>query len=146
MCLPRSRRWSRRAEMRRAAPVAVALVILSGAALALDDGGYDWPLPEWMPRPPVPEDNPMSAAKVALGRHLFYDSRLSGDGTVACASCHDPARAFTDGRQTAVGIHGTPGNLNAPSLANVAYLPVNAWANPHMTSLEFQGDCQPIFA
>ncbi len=132
--------------MGRTALCAVAFCILTGAALApaLAQGGFDWPLPDWMPRPPVPEDNAMSAAKVELGRHLFYDSRLSGDGTVACASCHDQARAFTDGRETAVGIHATQGALNAPSLANVAYLPVNAWANPHMTSLEFQA-LVPLF-
>ncbi|NIY71140.1 di-heme enzyme [Marivivens donghaensis] len=125
---------------------AVLAVLVSGAAFAFDisEGGYDWPLPDWMPRPPVPQDNPMSAAKVDLGRHLFYDARLSGDGSVACASCHDPVHAFTDGRETAVGIHGTTGNLSAPSLANVAYLPVNAWANPHMTSLAFQA-LVPLF-
>lgn len=132
--------------MGRVARVAAALMILTGAALApvLADEGYDWPLPDWMPRPPVPDDNPMSAEKVELGRHLFYDARLSGDGTVACASCHDQARAFTDGRETSVGIHDTFGNLNAPGLANVAYLPINAWANPHMTSLEFQA-LVPLF-
>ncbi|WP_297339342.1 methanobactin export MATE transporter MbnM [Pseudophaeobacter sp.] len=130
----------------RGAAVSVILSgLLSGAGFALDAAeAYDWPLPAWMPRPSVPEDNPMSAAKVELGRHLFYDARLSGDGTVACASCHDQGRAFTDGRQVAVGIHGTHGKLNAPSLANVAYLPVNSWANPHMTSLEFQA-LVPLF-
>lgn len=119
---------------------AAVFAFVFGAALApaQAEESYAWPLPEWMPRPPVPEDNAMSAAKVELGRHLFFDARLSRDGTVACASCHDPALAFTDGRQTAIGIDGTTGSLNAPSLANVAYLPVNAWANPHMTSLEFQ--------
>lgn len=130
----------------RRATLGVVLALLAGAVMApaQAEQGFDWPLPDWMPRPPVPEDNPMSAAKVELGRHLFYDARLSGDGTVACASCHDPARAFTDGRNRAVGIHGTVGHLNAPSLANVAYLPVNAWANPHMTSLEFQA-LAPLF-
>lgn len=126
--------------MRWSALGAAAIVIVSGAILAPAHAAesYVWPLPEWMPLPPVPEDNPMSADKVDLGRHLFFDARLSGDGTVACSSCHDPSRAFTDGRTTAVGIEGATGSLNAPSLANVAYLPVNAWANPHMTSLEFQ--------
>lgn len=132
----------------RALRVAAGMLfaVLTGvlAAPALAEGGYDWPLPDWMPRPPVPDDNPMSAARVDLGRHLFYDARLSGDGSIACSSCHDPARAFTDARMTPVGIHGTIGNLNAPSLANVAYLPVNAWANPHMTSLEFQA-LVPLF-
>jgi cytochrome c peroxidase len=114
-----------------------AVSLLAGAAFALT-GSYDWPLPDWMPPPPVPADNPMSAEKVDLGRHLFYDARLSRDGTVACASCHVQALAFTDGQQVTVGINGTVGAKNAPSLANVGYMPVLTWANPHMDSLEFQ--------
>ncbi len=117
--------------------VQVAAMILAGATIASADP-YVWPLPAWMPPPPVPVDNPMSAEKVALGRHLFYDARLSRDETVACASCHVQDRAFTDGRETAMGIGGEVGAKNAPGLANVGYLPVLTWANPHMNSLEFQ--------
>lgn len=106
--------------------------------LALAAEPYSWPIPAWMPAPPVPDDNPMTAEKVDLGRHLFYDARLSADGTVACVSCHVQERAFTDGREVPVGINGTPGIRNAPGLANVGYLPLLTWANPHMTSLEFQ--------
>ena len=80
------------------------------------DDEYQWTVPDSLPLPPVPVDNLMSTAKVELGRHLFYDARLSGDGTVACASCHDRGRAFTDGRQVAVGIHGTHGKLNIADL------------------------------
>ncbi|MCU0904084.1 MAG: di-heme enzyme [Tabrizicola sp.] len=114
-----------------------AVSLLAGAAFALTSD-YDWPLPDWMPPPPVPADNPMSAEKVELGRHLFYDARLSRDGTLACASCHVQGLAFTDGREVPLGINGTPGVKNAPSLANVGYMPVLTWANPHMDSLEFQ--------
>ena len=117
--------------------IGAAAFLLAGAAFALDLS-YDWPLPDWMPPPPVPADNPMSAEKVELGRHLFYDARLSRDGTVACASCHVQDMAFTDGRAVAVGINGTTGAKNAPGLANVGYMPVLTWANPHMDSLEFQ--------
>ena len=117
--------------------IGAAACLLAGAAFALD-AGYDWPLPDWMPPPPVPADNPMSVEKVELGRHLFYDARLSRDGTVACVSCHVQDMAFTDGRAVAVGINGSTGAKNAPSLANVGYLPVLTWANPHMDSLEFQ--------
>lgn len=120
-----------------------AAILLAGAAHALTDA-YVWPLPAWMPPPPVPADNPMSAGKVELGRHLFYDARLSADGTVACASCHLQARAFSDGRETAMGIGGTVDGKNAPSLANAGYLPVLTWANPHMTSLESQA-LVPLF-
>ena len=117
--------------------IGAAAFLMAGAAFALD-AGYEWPLPDWMPPPPVPADNPMSAEKVELGRHLFYDARLSRDGTVACASCHVQDLAFTDGRAVSEGIKGITGAKNAPSLANVGYLPVLTWANPHMDSLEFQ--------
>lgn len=113
-------------------------------AIAASAEPYAWPLPDWMPRPLVPEDNPMSVEKVELGRHLFYDARLSRDGTVACASCHEQSRAFSDGRATAIGIDGTPGIVSAPALVNVAYFPVLTWANPHMETLEFQS-LVPIF-
>lgn len=78
----------------------------------------------------------MSHAKVALGRHLFYDVRLSGNQTQACASCHVQARAFTDGRERSVGSTGERGPRNAPSLANVVYMPTLNWANPTLTELE----------
>lgn len=119
----------------------VTSVAFAAGAASLSNVGetpFVWPIPAWMAPPPVPEDNPMTAVKVELGRRLFYDSRLSRDGTVACASCHDQARAFTDGRALAVGVDATPGIRNAPGLANVGYYPQLTWGNPHMTSLEFQ--------
>lgn len=70
---------------------------------------------------PVPESNPLTADKVALGRRLFFDTRLSMDGTVSCATCHDPSKAFTDGRRVSVGVAGRPGVRNAPSLVNRGY-------------------------
>jgi cytochrome c peroxidase len=114
------------------------------APLTLAAEPYSWPIPAWMPAPPVPDDNPMSTAKVELGRHLFYDARLSADGTVACVSCHVQDRAFTDGREVPIGINGTLGIRNAPGLANIGYLPLLTWANPHMDSLEFQA-LMPLF-
>lgn len=70
---------------------------------------------------PVPEDNPLTASKIALGRRLFFDARLSADGRVSCASCHDPARAFGDGRQMSAGVQGRLGTRNAPALINRGY-------------------------
>jgi len=83
----------------------------------------------WVPRPPlgldlympVPETNPLTREKVALGRRLFFDKRLSRDGTLACASCHGPERAFSDGRAVAPGINGAEGTRNAPALINRGY-------------------------
>ncbi len=120
-----------------AASVAV-LVALSALLLGAAAPGWLWRLPEWVPPPLVPADNPMTAAKVELGRHLFYDQRLSANGSMACASCHEQARAFTDGKAVATGITGQVGTRSAMSLANVAYLPVLTWQNPQLTSLEVQ--------
>lgn len=111
-----------------------ALALMAGAALAAE--GWQWSIPDWLPPPPVPDENPMTAEKVELGRHLFHDARLSADGTVACASCHVQAMGFADGRAVGIGIAGTVGLRNAPGLANVAYLPVLTWGNPMLDSLE----------
>src|SRR6476646_9872165 len=70
---------------------------------------------------PVPEDNPLTIEKVELGRRLFSDARLSRDGSIACSSCHDPARAFSTDRPIAVGISGRVGRRNAPALVNRGY-------------------------
>ena len=80
--------------------------------------------------PEVPADNPMTTVKVALGRRLFYDTRFSGNGTFACASCHQQAHAFTDGRPRAIGSTGQSHARSAMSLTNVAYNSSFGWADP----------------
>jgi cytochrome c peroxidase len=105
---------------------------------------YEWKLPPGFPDPAVPEDNPMSTAKVELGRHLFYDKRLSANGTQSCASCHRQELAFTDGRATALGSTGEHHRRGAMSLANVAYAASLTWANPAVTQLEDQAQV-PLF-
>jgi cytochrome c peroxidase len=70
---------------------------------------------------PVPDDNPLTTDKIDLGRRLFSDRRLSRDGSTACVTCHDPARAFSDGRMLAVGIAGRVGRRHAPALINRGY-------------------------
>ncbi|MFM1896733.1 MAG: hypothetical protein RLZZ385_1807 [Pseudomonadota bacterium] len=120
------------------------LALLIVAPAGADQSGYDWGLPEWAPTPLVPADNPMTSAKVELGRHLFYDNRLSADATVSCGTCHQQEKGFTDGRALPIGIQGTVGVRSAMGLANVAYLPVLTWANPLMKSLEIQA-LVPIF-
>jgi cytochrome c peroxidase len=99
---------------------------------------YDWHLPRGFPVPAVPADNPMSDAKVALGRRLFFEPRLSVTGQYSCASCHEPARAFTDGRALARGATGSPTQNGAMTLANVAYNVSFGWAKPQLRSLEAQ--------
>src|SRR5205814_1010586 len=75
----------------------------------------------------IPPENPQTPEKIALGQKLFFDGRLSADGTVACATCHDPARAFTDGRPTSVGIHGRKGERNSPTILNALYNKAQFW-------------------
>jgi cytochrome c peroxidase len=105
---------------------------------------YSWTLPRGFPVPAVPTDNPMSEAKVALGRKLFHDTRLSVTDRYSCASCHDPARAFTDGRARAVGATGGIMRRGAMTLTNVAYDASYGWITPHVTTLEAQMR-QPLF-
>ena len=124
----------------RAALAAGAWLLLSGS----DTLAYRWALPAWVPPPAVPADNPMSHDKVALGRHLFYDTRLSADGSMSCATCHQQAKAFTDGRAVAVGVTGEQGVRSPMGLANTAYMPTLTWVNPQITSLEVQA-LMPLF-
>jgi len=75
----------------------------------------------------IPSDNPQTAEKIALGQKLFFDGRLSVNGTVACATCHDPERAFTDGRPTSTGVQGRSGQRNAPTVLNALYNQTQFW-------------------
>lgn len=125
--------------------VALALALLVAvpsahpqAPTASDPLAYSWQLPPGFPPPPVPADNPMSAAKVALGRHLFHDPRLSGNRTQSCATCHQPARAFTDGRARARGSTGVLHPRGAQTLANAGYRTPLTWRNDGPESLEAQ--------
>lgn len=101
---------------------------------------WAWQLPDYVPAPRVPADNPMSEAKFQLGRHLFYDKRLSGNGTLACASCHLQERAFTDGKSTSAGSTGEHTPRNAPSVINAAWNATYTWANPALVTLEHQAE------
>jgi len=86
----------------------------------------------------IPKDNAMTAAKVELGRKLFFEPRLSADGSVSCASCHDPSRAFTDGKRVAEGIGGRRGTRNSPTLLNAMFNGGQFW-DGRAASLEEQG-------
>ena len=70
---------------------------------------------------PVPDDNPLTPLKIDLGRRLFNDRRLSRDGSHACASCHDPERAFTNGERFGKGVGGALGTRNVPAILNRAW-------------------------
>lgn len=78
-------------------------------------------------RAAVPADNPQTPETIALGEKLFFDGRLSVDGTVACSTCHDPALAFTDGRPVSIGVKGRAGQRNAPTILNALYNNAQFW-------------------
>ncbi len=129
--------WGYVAIVVRLARALVALSLLVGC----DPNGppaYEWDLPAGFPVPRVPEDNPMSAEKVELGRHLFYDPRLSGNQTQSCGSCHRQDLSFTDALPVSVGSTGESTPRGSMSLLNVAYHPRLTWANPVLELLEDQ--------
>ncbi|HXZ85873.1 MAG TPA: cytochrome c peroxidase [Myxococcota bacterium] len=75
----------------------------------------------------IPKDNELSPARVALGRRLFFETRLSADGTVACATCHDVSRGFADQRPVSEGIRGQLGRRNAPTVMNATFFTSQFW-------------------
>lgn len=84
----------------------------------------------------VPEDNPLTPEKVELGKMLYFDPRLSGDGTVSCASCHDPKRGWSNGEAVATGIRGLKGGRSAPTIINAGYQHFQFWDG---RALELEG-------
>jgi cytochrome c peroxidase len=104
----------------------VGLIALAVAALA---GPLDLPIPAGVLPPEIPENNPPTAAKIELGKKLYFDKRISTDGTVACASCHDPRHGFVDprGRPTSAGVGNAFGTRNAPTVLNAAFLASQFW-------------------
>ena len=84
-------------------------------------------VPVEMTRAAIPADNPQTPEKISLGQRLFFDRRLSADGTVSCSTCHDPALAFTDRKPLSVGIQGRVGQRNAPTVLNSFYNKTQFW-------------------
>jgi cytochrome c peroxidase len=120
------------------------LAIVALAFLSVPERGYRWNLPDGMPRPAVPADNPMSDLKVELGRWLFHDTRLSADTSMSCSTCHLQRIAFTDARSRAIGVSGELHPRSAMSLVNTAYASRLTWANHLLDRLEVQA-LTPIF-
>ena len=109
------------------------------ATLALAAGACSSPnLSESFPPPVVPADNPTTAAAVELGRHLFYDTRLSFNESISCSSCHKQRFAFADETPVSLGATGEPGPLNAPTLTNAAYASPLTWSLGRVETIEEQ--------
>lgn len=94
-------------------------------------------IPLGLPKLPIPEDNPLTEEKIALGKALYFDKRLSKDGTISCATCHDPAMAWTEHQATSDGIGGKFGAANSPTVINAAYAAPQFW-DGRAASLEEQ--------
>src|SRR5246127_4754565 len=101
--------FRRNLEVRAEAQAPHAPPIPADGPLALPKSLRQTGVPVEVTRAAAPADNPQTPEKVALGEKLFFDGRLSVDGTVACSTCHDPARAFTDGRPVSSGVNGRAG-------------------------------------
>ncbi len=121
--------------------VVIAALVTSGCRSSVNDKPAGTPIqiaaPPGLPPVPIPADNPATANAVALGRRLFYDKRLSQDNSLACANCHRPELAFTDGRKLSTGVGGKTGLRNAPTILNTAYVPLLFW-DGRASSLETQ--------
>ncbi len=108
-----------------------------------EDGRQKVKAPLGLPDLEVPADNPMTPEKVALGRKLYFDKRLSFDDTVSCATCHDLRLAGTDGGPVSTGINGQKGGRSAPPSVNAAYMDTQFW-DGRAPSLEEQAKGPPI--
>lgn len=120
----------------RVVVLSLLLMLLSGCTPA--PAPYVWPLPAGFPKPAVPAENPMSAAKAELGRYLFYDKALSGNGQQSCASCHQQQHAFAEPTPVSIGSTGERHRRNALALVNVAYNKTLTWAHPDLQQIEQQ--------
>ena len=147
--------WVREVLVRRRVRVMVTLLVIaspaaSGPPTAGTQPEIPTPGPLAQPRPlrqvgapahltraAIPPDNRQTPQKIALGEKLFFDGRLSADGTVACGTCHNPARAFTDGKRVSIGIDGRAGQRNAPTILNALYNKTQFW-DGRVTTLEEQ--------
>jgi cytochrome c peroxidase len=95
--------------------------------------------PLGLPAVPTPGDNPPTAETIALGRRLYYDTGLSVDNTVSCATCHDPRYGFADPKPVSVGVNKKTGTRNSPTVFNSAYLSMQFW-DGRAPSLERQAE------
>lgn len=117
------------------------VLLLAGGIFACSEPvvtPYQWQIPPDFPKPTVPEANPMSAAKVELGRFLFYDLQLSGNGQQSCASCHQQQFAFSEAKTTSIGSTGEVHRRNSLALVNIAYNKTLTWAHDGLVDIEHQ--------
>jgi cytochrome c peroxidase len=105
----------------------VVLPLVAGVCSAEEAAKFTHKPPAGLAALKVPTDNPLSEAKIELGKQLYFDARLSRDNTVSCASCHDPAKGWSNGEAVATGIGGQKGGRSAPTIVNSAYQYFQFW-------------------
>ena len=118
--------------------VAIVVVLSNYDNFKNKENTYQWTIPQGFPKPQVPTNNEMSAAKIELGRAIFYDKNLSFNQQQSCESCHQQQFAFADPKITSIGTTGQIHRRNAPALVNIAYNKTLTWAHDGLTSLEQQ--------
>lgn len=118
--------------------VAAACSVGSAPVPAPEAARFDWQLPRGFPLPLTEPDNIQTPAKFALGRRLFYDRRLSANGTQSCGDCHQQSHAFSDGKPVAVGSTGQHHTRNAMTLTNAGYNASYTWDSTKVRSLAQQ--------
>ena len=105
----------------------IVAVCLSLSSLLASGQEYRLKVPLGLKAMRIPKDNPLSQAKIELGRHLYFDPRLSGDNTISCASCHDPKKGWSNGSAFATGVRGQVGGRSAPTIINSGYQYFQFW-------------------
>jgi cytochrome c peroxidase len=129
---------------RRLGPLGISILVITSltacdkTAPEVKQDAYQWSIPAGFPKPTVPEDNPMTTAKVSLGRYLFYDKNLSINQSQSCASCHLQSLAFAEQKTVSIGSTGERHRRNSPALVNIAYNKTLTWAHDGLTELEQQ--------
>jgi cytochrome c peroxidase len=92
-------------------------------SVSTSDSKFSYKAPSFFPDITFPADNAPTSLRIQLGRRLFFDTRLSANNKISCASCHVASMAFTDGVEKSIGAHGKQSKRNAPTLANLAWMP-----------------------
>jgi len=95
-----------------------------GLGLGIQAAGAQEVLPD---KPPIPDDNPMTEAKIRLGKQLYFDPRLSSTGAISCNSCHNLMAGGDDSRGGSVGVEGQVGGRSAPTVWNAAFMTTQFW-------------------
>jgi cytochrome c peroxidase len=127
-------------ELKRTSGIGLLAALVAGvpAAPAAAQAAYRPPLGLQDMDIPVPEGNPMTAGKIALGEQLFFDTRLSRNGEMSCETCHVPEKGWTDGRRFSPKWDGTLNTRHTPTLYGVAYYPELYWDGRATAGLESQ--------